>query len=120
MARHNWADKFDYNRDYVTSIPMDFLIDHLSKISYDKVFISDYLPERSQRIREALDFGIEPEDFEPIITCYYDVEDEIYIIDGVHRTKVFYERGIKQINSIFARYLSLRPLRLDPSEIDTL
>ena len=54
MSEYEWLERFEYGKEYETVLPLDFVWDCL-KIEYAAyVMDPDYIPERSMRIRNAL------------------------------------------------------------------
>ncbi|MAG60471.1 hypothetical protein CL619_01670 [archaeon] len=94
-----WLKPENNGTAYFTQIPVSFLVENLDVIERDRVFDPDYLPERSTRIRTALDSGIVAMSFTPIIIHYNIKKNKFMVTDGIHRIQVFNERGFPYINA---------------------
>ena len=95
----NWYKPENKSNAYFSQIPMPLLIEHLGDRERELVFDQDYLPDRSHKIRKALDEGVDPMSFRPINIHYDNTENEFYVRNGIHRIQVFNEREIPYINA---------------------
>ena len=100
----DWIIQGRWGEDYYIKSPVHHVIRLLDNQGAKMLRNPKYLPERTVKIKDALENGISPLFFTPIIFAFFIDKEYTSIIDGLHRLAVFEEKGYQWINSRMTVY----------------